>query len=104
MRIRHALGQHNDDGIAADIGAAPPDLAMRVEHNTVSLGIAPRKPVFAWQFFARRFGIGPALGEFGTGDAADHPGIAAELVMNLLEPVGAGALRTPAAGMGAAIQ
>ncbi|MFK4719816.1 hypothetical protein ABIE89_000916 [Bradyrhizobium niftali] len=102
--IRHALGQHHHDRIAANIRAAPADLALRIEHDAIGLCITPRKPRLPRKRLGRPGGIGLALGELRAGDAADHPGIAAELIMDLLEPVRARALRTPAAGVCAAIQ
>jgi hypothetical protein len=36
-----SVGQHRDDRVAADIRATPSDLAVRVEHDAVSGGVAP---------------------------------------------------------------
>jgi hypothetical protein len=47
MRIRHRLGQHDDNRVATDVGAAPADLAVGVEHDAIGLGVAPREPGLA---------------------------------------------------------
>src|SRR5215470_11906005 len=89
MRIGHLLGQNDHDRITADVRAAPADLAMRIEHDAVGLGVAPGKPWLARKRLLRRNGIGLALGELRAGHPADQPGIAAELVMDALEQLAA---------------
>jgi hypothetical protein len=47
MRVGDLLGQHRDDRVAADVGPSPGDLAVRVERDAVSGGVAPDEPGFA---------------------------------------------------------
>src|SRR5262249_6041440 len=89
MRIGDLLGQYDHDRIAADIRAAPPDLAVRSENDAVRHGIAPGEPWLTRKRLLRRSGIGLALGEFRAGDAADQPGVAAEFVVDALEQLAA---------------
>jgi hypothetical protein len=47
MRVGDLLRQDHDDRVAADIRAPPGDLAVRVERDAVSGGVAPDEPGFA---------------------------------------------------------
>src|SRR5260363_201474 len=102
MRIRHRLGEHDHDRITADVGASPADLALRIEHDAIGPGVAPDDPILARKALRRHCRIGRALGEFLAGDASDQPGIAAELLMDLLEQI-TRALWSPAARQSPAI-
>ena len=85
MRVRDLFREDDDERIAADILAAPGDLALRIQHHPVGLAVAPAEPGLAGKAFAGRCGIGVALGKLLTGDAADEPGVAVEFVVQSLE-------------------
>jgi hypothetical protein len=74
--VRDLFRQHRDDRGAADVGAPPGDLAVRVEHDTIGRCIAPREPGLPRIGLVRVIGVSLAFGEFLTGHAADEPGIA----------------------------
>jgi len=95
MRVGDLLRQDHDDRIAADIRPTPSDLAVRVERDAVSGGIAPDEPGFAWEDLARVIRIGVCLGVFAAGDAADQPGAVAELLVDTLEQTSQTVLRRP---------
>jgi hypothetical protein len=82
MSVRDLFREDDDERIAADIRAAPDDLALRIQHHPVGLGVAPGEPGLAGKAFAGRCGIGVALGELLAGDAADKPGVAVEFVVS----------------------
>src|SRR5258707_2092929 len=104
MGIRDLLRQHHDDGIAADVGAAPGDLAVPIESDSPGSRVAPGEPVFAWKRLDSLRRIRLPLAEFAAGHAADQPGIALELVVQALEQASrVGALRPHAAPQDAAV-
>src|SRR6266566_4985996 len=104
MRVRDLPGQHRDDRVAANIGAPPGDLALGVECDAVSFGVAPSEPGFARIGLIRVAGIGLGLGVFAAGDAADQPRAAAELFVYALEQSGHAVFaRPPAAAQDAAV-
>src|SRR5205085_2941072 len=104
MGIGDLLGQQHDDRVAADVGAAPGDLAVGIEDDAVDCRIALGDPVLPWIFLPRLRRIGLAFGKFLAGDAADQPRIAAQLLMQALEQAGVAiAGRSPAAAKDAAI-
>src|SRR5215468_4098956 len=70
---------------------------MRVEHDAVGLCVASPEPRPARKGLLRRGGIGLAPGELLAGDAADQPGVAAELVVHPLEQAAGRPLGAPAA-------
>ena len=87
MRVRHRLGENGDDRIAADIRAAPCNLAAAIEHDAISLGIAPGEPGLAREGLRGRIGIGCPLGKLAAGDAADqrHDDVLHQRVDDLVE-------------------
>src|SRR6201998_1340122 len=95
MRVGDLLRQDHDDRVAADIRATPGDLAVRVERDAVSGGIAPDEPGFAWEDLPGVIRIGFCLGVFAAGDAADQPGAVAELLVDTLEQPRHAVLRRP---------
>ena len=104
MGVRNLFGQHDDDRIAADVGATPGDLALRIENDTVGGRVALRDPGFAWIGLTDVLRVGFPLGEFLPGHAPYEPGIAIELVVQALEQACAlGAPRPPATGQNAAV-
>ena len=60
---------------------------MGVEHDAVSLCVAPREPRLPRKGFLPRSGIRLALSELRPGDAADQPGVAGELLVRPLEHI-----------------
>src|ERR1700739_3449637 len=95
MRVGDLLRQDHDDRVPAVIRATPGDLAVRVERDAVSGGIAPDEPGFAREDLARVIRIGVYLGVFAAGDAADQPGAVAELLVDALEQTIQAVLRRP---------
>jgi len=85
MRVRNLLRQHHDDGVAADVGPSPGDLAPRIERDAVSFRIAPHEPGFPRIDLVGLIGVGLGLGVFAAGHPADQPGAAAELIVQALE-------------------
>src|SRR5581483_6006709 len=103
MRVRHLLSQNDNDRIAPDVGAAPADLPMRIEHDSVGPGVALGEPWLARKRLLGRSGIRFALGELRAGDAADEPRIAAQFVVNAFEQLAARPFRSLAAVERAAV-
>ncbi len=103
MGVGDLFRQHGDDRVAADVGAPPGDLAVRVEHDTVGVCIGPGEPGLPWIGPVYVIGISLPLGEFLTGDAADEPGVAAELLVQAFEQSRADPFGPPPAYQDAAV-
>ena len=95
MRVGDLLGQHRDDRVAADIRATPSDLAVRIERDAISGGVASDEPGFTREDLTRVIRIGVCLGVFAAGDATDQPGATAELLVDTLEQPRHAVLRRP---------
>ena len=78
MRVRDLFRQQDDNRISADVGPSLSDLAVRVEHDTPGLSIAPSEAWLPQIGLVRGITESLAFGEFLTGHAADERRIAAE--------------------------
>lgn len=78
MRVRDLFRQQGDNRISADVGASSSDLAVRVEHDTPGLRIAPSEAWLPQIGLVRGIRESLAFGEFLTGHAADEPSITAK--------------------------
>jgi hypothetical protein len=97
MRVRNRLGKYDHDRIATDVGTAPGDPAMGVEHDAVHSCVAARQPWLTRECLLRRDRIGLALGKLLAGDAADEPCVPGEFVVHSLEQIPGRSLGAPAA-------
>src|SRR5712671_2412680 len=98
MGVRHRLGKHDHDRVAADVRTAPADLAVGVQHHAVRLHITLREPRLAGKALPRRGRVGLAFGELLTRDAANQPGVTGKFVVHALEEIPGRSLGPPAAG------
>src|SRR6185437_9837851 len=104
VRVRDLLAQHDDDGIAADFGPTPGDLPLRIQHHSVSTGVATGDPGFPRVSLAGMSIVGLPFRELLSRHPPDEPRVTAEFGVQTLEEIApCASRRTPSAVQDSAI-